>query len=116
MIKSPLTQQARPKSFRPKIAELYAILFDQDDDRPADSDGFWEEFFLLRPDKVRLEERLEGLRTDDTLHLQHETQQLFHRAINQVKAGRSPNAANALDVRQSEVVAAFKFDTYQLRL
>lgn len=67
---SPLTQQARPSSFQPKIIGLYDDLFKQDDDDLAYSDAFWGEFFLLRPDKAGLEQRLDGLITDDLLHLQ----------------------------------------------
>lgn len=94
---SPLTQQARPSSFQPKIIGLYDDLFKQDDDDLAYSDAFWGEFFLLRPDKVGLERRLDGLTTDDLLHLQHETQQLFVRAVSHVKHGRAPSDENALD-------------------
>lgn len=67
---SPLTQQIRPDSFQPKIIGLYDELFKQDDEDLAYSDAFWGEFFLLRPDKVGLERRLNGLTTDDLLHLQ----------------------------------------------
>ncbi len=95
---SPLTQQTRPSSFQPKIAQLYDDLFKQDDEALADSDGFWEEFFLLKPDKPRLKQLLEGLRADDLIQLQHETQQLFVRAVSQVKSGRSPSVENSLDV------------------
>ena len=96
---SPLTQQNRPSSFRPKIVQLYDDLFRQDDEELADSEGFWGEFFLLRPDKVRLEQRIEELTADDLLHMQHETQQLFSRAIHHVQSDRVPTAENALDVR-----------------
>lgn len=34
------------------------------------SDGFWQEFFLLRPDKSSLQRRLEWTSEDDLLHLQ----------------------------------------------
>ena len=67
---SPLTQQARPSSFQPKIIGLYHDLFKQDDEDLAYSDGFWGEFFLLRPDRAGLERRLDGLTTDDLLQLQ----------------------------------------------
>lgn len=96
---SPLTQQTRPSSFEPKIAQLYDILFNQEDEILADSDGFWGEFFLLKPDNPRLKQRLEILGADDLIHLQHETQQLFTRAVSQVRLGRPPSAENALDVR-----------------
>ena len=67
---SPLTQQARPSSFQPKIIGLYDDLFKQEDEDLAYSDVFWGEFFLLRPDKAGLERRLDSLTTDDLLHLQ----------------------------------------------
>ena len=96
---SPLTQQNRQTSFQPKIIQLYDDLFRQDDDELADSEGFWGEFFLLRPDKVSFEQRLEALTADDLLHMQHETQQLFLRAIDHVKSDRTQIVENALDVR-----------------
>ena len=67
---SPLTQQTRPSSFQPKIIGLYDNLLKQDDEDLAYSDGFWGEFFLLRPDKAGLQRRLDELTTDDLLHLQ----------------------------------------------
>lgn len=67
---SPLTQQTRPSSFQPKILGLYDNLFKQDDEDVAYSDGFWGEFFLLRPDKTGLQRRLDELTADDLLHLQ----------------------------------------------
>ena len=67
---SPLTQQIRPDSFQPKIIGLYDNLFKQEDEDLAFSDGFWGEFFLLRPDKAGLQQRLDELITDDLLHLQ----------------------------------------------
>ena len=67
---SPLTQQARPSSFQPKVIGLYDDLFKQDDEDLPYSDAFWAELFLLRPDKAGLERRLDGLTTDDLLHLQ----------------------------------------------
>ncbi|CAD6585565.1 MAG: hypothetical protein ASARMPREDX12_002058 [Alectoria sarmentosa] len=94
---SPLAQQARPSSFQPKIIGLYDDIFKQDDEDLVYSDGFWGEFFLLRPDKAGLERRLDRLTTNDLLHLQHETQQLFVRAVSQVKGGRAPSDENALD-------------------
>ena len=97
---SPLTQDTRPASFQPKIDRLYEDLLKQDDEDHADSDGFWGEFFLLRPDKAALQERLKVLTPEDLLHVQHETQQLFMRAVHQVKAGKAPSDEHALDVRR----------------
>ncbi len=67
---SPLTQQTRPSTFQPKIIGLYDSLFKQEDEDLAYSDGFWGEFFLLRPDKAGLQQRLDELTADDLLHLQ----------------------------------------------
>lgn len=85
---SPLTQQARPEVFQQKIVELYEALFkvgsrsysrlqlqfglihQQDEDDNEKSEGFWSEFFLLRPDKATLQRILDESTTDDLLHLQ----------------------------------------------
>ncbi|MCJ1372448.1 hypothetical protein MMC20_003672 [Loxospora ochrophaea] len=96
---SPLVQQARP-SFQPKIASLYEDLFndDGDDEELGHSEGFWQEFFLLRPDKRSLSRRLAGVSADGLLHSQHETQQLFLHAVQQMKFGKAPSDEVALDV------------------
>lgn len=67
---SPLTQQSRPTLFEPKIAHLYDDLLDQHDEDVHFSDGFWREFFLLRPDAHRLQKKLEDLSADQLLNLQ----------------------------------------------
>ena len=74
---SPLTQQLRPDSFEPKITQLYLHLFnvlanDEADeaDEAVPSEGFWREFFLLKPDKQRLYEILEPMTAFDLLHMQ----------------------------------------------
>ena len=114
---SPLTQDARPSSFQPKIDRLYEDLLKQDDEDYADSDGFWGEFFLLKPDKPALERRLQALTPEDLVHFQHETKQLFVRAVHQIKAGKSPSEEHALDVRRSTpFFARAKLDTYWFRL
>ena len=66
---SPLKQTSRPTSFQPKIASLYDELFKEEEDA-AISDGFWREFFLLKPDRLRLQAKLESLSATDLLHLQ----------------------------------------------
>ncbi|KAI9812386.1 MAG: hypothetical protein M1832_000421 [Thelocarpon impressellum] len=93
---SPLTQQTRPESFQQKIVELYEGLFKEDEDVEK-SEGFWREFFLLRPDKASLQ-RIQGdLSADDLLHLQSQTRALFSRAVAEVKNGSSPSDEIALD-------------------
>ena len=114
---SPLTQQNRPTSFQPKIVQLYDDLLRTNDEETTFSDGFWREFFILKPDRLRLQQRLERLSPNDLLHLQvligsllkpcgadgeplqHETQQLFIKAIADVHDGVSPMDEHALDVR-----------------
>ncbi|MCJ1444589.1 MAG: hypothetical protein MMC23_005091 [Stictis urceolatum] len=91
---SPLVQDARP-SFQPKIAQLYDELFH--DDEETVSEGYWTEFFLLRPDKQTFQKRLDSVDADTLLHFQHETQQLFVHAVQHLKAARSPSDEVALD-------------------
>lgn len=71
---SPLTQVSRPDTFQPKIVKLYEALFqlpnaDEDHDYEQ-SEGFWQEFFLLKPDPPSLRLVLQGLNADQMLHLQ----------------------------------------------
>lgn len=71
MEQSPLTQQLRPEIFQPKIVQLYEKLFGWDEeDYFDDTDGFWEEFFLLRPDGPNFRRVLGSLSSDDLLQLQ----------------------------------------------
>ena len=74
---SPLTQVSRPDTFQPKIVQLYQALFQlpnadaADDDQDHDhSEGFWQEFFLLKPDPPSLRRVLQSLNPDQMLHLQ----------------------------------------------
>ncbi|KAI9820691.1 MAG: hypothetical protein M1827_005060 [Pycnora praestabilis] len=94
---SPLTQQARPETFQPKVVQLYTSLFNESDDIDK-SEGFWREFFLLRPDGPNLQRVLVDLSADGLLHLQSQSQQLFWRAVQHVKAGNAPSDEIALDV------------------
>jgi hypothetical protein len=66
---SPLTLQTRPDTFQPKIAQLYESLFKEEEEIPK-SEGFWEEFFLLKPDPTSLRDILGALTADDLLHFQ----------------------------------------------
>ena len=84
---SPLTQQPRPHTFEPKVAELYLHLLgvpytllhaagsrlltlSQTEEDAVLPEGFWRELFLLNPDKKRLLQILEPLTADDLLQLQ----------------------------------------------
>ncbi|KAL8710731.1 MAG: hypothetical protein Q9220_004749 [cf. Caloplaca sp. 1 TL-2023] len=96
---SPLAQQNRPSSFQPKIDSLYDQLFSIHEEYEFSlGDGFWREFFLLRPDKASLRRRLNSLSVDDLLHIQEATQQLFRRAVDHINAGNGISDEAALDV------------------
>ncbi|GKZ39903.1 hypothetical protein AbraIFM66950_001560, partial [Aspergillus brasiliensis] len=100
-MESPLTQQSRPETFKPKIVQLYENLF-QTTDYAEPSEGFWREFFLLPPDRTRLTAVLNQLSPDETLTLQVaspliQTQQLFARAIREAASASSPVDSYALE-------------------
>ncbi|KAK0705642.1 hypothetical protein B0H67DRAFT_604399 [Lasiosphaeris hirsuta] len=80
MEQSPLTHQPRPEVFRRKIVQLYDALFKDDEDTEK-SEGFWREFFLLKPDRPALHRILEDIGPDDLVHLDLQTRQLFSRAV-----------------------------------
>ncbi|KAH7146498.1 hypothetical protein EDB81DRAFT_795392 [Dactylonectria macrodidyma] len=93
---SPLTRQLPPEVFTPKIIQLYDSLFkDEDDDEKTD--GFWAEFFLLRPDRAVLRSILAGLSPSDVLLLEDRTRELFARATAAVKTGHGVVPLHALD-------------------
>ncbi|KAL8811740.1 MAG: hypothetical protein Q9223_007468 [Gallowayella weberi] len=95
---SPLTRQTRPGSFQPKIDSLYEQLFKlHEDEEPDFGDGFWNEFFLLRPDRASLQRRLESISVDDLLHIQGATQQLFQQAVARINSGDAVSDGSALD-------------------
>ncbi|CAJ2510938.1 Uu.00g065630.m01.CDS01 [Anthostomella pinea] len=118
---SPLTQQARPDIFQPKIVQLYEVLFkvrefcipqsyvglgiadngtpsDQDlDVEPYQPEGFWREFFLLNPDQASLQRILAELGPDHLINLQPQTRQLFFRAVACLKKGGGIADLHALE-------------------
>ncbi|KAI6084378.1 DUF1741-domain-containing protein [Hypoxylon rubiginosum] len=95
---SPLTQQARPETFQPKIVQLYEALFKDDTDLEGDKpEGFWRELFLLKPERSSLQEILAKLGPDDVLNLQIQTQQLFFRAVECLKKGSGVAHLHALE-------------------
>ncbi|KAE8374758.1 hypothetical protein BDV26DRAFT_284011 [Aspergillus bertholletiae] len=95
-MESPLTQQTRPETFKPKVVQLYENLFHTSDYHEP-SEGFWREFFLLPPDRSQLSSILDKLSPDETLNLQVQTQQLFTRAIREAASGASPVDSYALE-------------------
>ncbi|KAI9717458.1 MAG: hypothetical protein M1828_007220 [Chrysothrix sp. TS-e1954] len=96
MDESPLTLQARPDTFQPKIVGLYEQLFESES-LLEHAEGFWSEVFLLKPDQAKLRETLEALSPEALLQHQIPTQELFHRAAYQLRTGASPSDENALD-------------------
>ncbi|KXJ96470.1 hypothetical protein Micbo1qcDRAFT_1020 [Microdochium bolleyi] len=85
---SPLTQQARPDVFQPKVVQLYTALFKEDGEEDIEhSEGFWREFFLLKPDRPSLQTILGQLSPDDLIALQPQTRQIFARSVAALKHG-----------------------------
>ncbi|KAI4934971.1 hypothetical protein J4E86_011413 [Alternaria arbusti] len=95
---SPLTQDTRPEIFQPKIISLYETLFKEDDEEVELSAGFWQEFFLHRPDPTGLQRILSSVTPDEMLHQQAHSQQLFGQAILRVKQASAPADEIALEV------------------
>ncbi|KAM4059271.1 UPF0588 membrane protein C20F10.02c [Hirsutella rhossiliensis] len=93
---SPLTRQPPPEVFTPKIVELYSSLFKDDEDGDK-SDGFWTEFFLLRPDRSTLRRMLNDLPPSHALLLEGRTRDVFARAIGTVKTGQGLAPLHGLD-------------------
>ncbi|KEQ97897.1 hypothetical protein AUEXF2481DRAFT_77795 [Aureobasidium subglaciale EXF-2481] len=93
---SPLTQQSRPDTFEPKVAQLYRQLF-KDREEEEKSEGFWREFFLLKPDNARFGQSLDDLEAIDLLHVSHHCEQFVSHAIAYARSGSSPSDENALD-------------------
>ena len=109
---SPLIQQLRPDIFEPKIVQLYLHLFnvlanDDNLEDPVPSEGFWREFFLLRPDKQRLFEILEPMTASELLHMHVQTQTFFRRTIAEAGSGQSPRNENALENLSAFLSAVF---------
>lgn len=67
------------------------------------SEGFWTEFFLLKPHPPGLVAQIAPLTEDDLLHLQSVTRQLFERNVAAFKIGHSPQDEVALDVSYTPV-------------
>lgn len=97
---SPLTQQARPEIFQHKVVQLYEALFKDDADHENDiekPEGFWREFFLLKPDRPTLQRILSELSPDHLIALQVQTRQLFFRAVECLRKGTNIASLHALE-------------------
>ncbi|KEZ45446.1 Uncharacterized protein SAPIO_CDS1754 [Scedosporium apiospermum] len=94
---SPLTRQLPPEVFQPKVVHLYESLFKDDEDDGEKSEGFWREFFLLRPDRPSLKRILDALNPTDLLHLETQTRSLFSTAVAVAKDGRNDSDIHALE-------------------
>jgi hypothetical protein len=80
----------------------------QEDEEDTElSDGFWQEFFLHRPDSAGLKRILGSVPPDEMLHLQSHSQQLVRCAIQRVKQGRAPADEVALEVRWPPIHNAY---------
>lgn len=77
----------------------------QEDDDADKSEGFWKEFFLLKPDRKALRTILNNIRPSDILLFEAQTQELFARAIAALKSGHASAPSNALDVRGFDKLA-----------
>ncbi|KAH6618993.1 hypothetical protein C7974DRAFT_40293 [Boeremia exigua] len=94
---SPLTQVSRPELFQPKIISLYETLFQDEEEDVELTEGFWQEFFLHRPDSAGLKRILGAISPDEMLHRQAHSQQLFRRAIQTAKLAKPPSDEVALE-------------------
>ncbi|KAK1820922.1 hypothetical protein LTR12_004634 [Friedmanniomyces endolithicus] len=99
---SPLTQQARPEVFEPKVVGLYKRLLTNvhDDEIPQ---GFWAELFLLRPDLPRLQQVLENADAGLLIQSQHHSHQLL---IQSIAALKVVAGLDNVDAVFSELVAS----------
>ncbi|EAA34333.2 DUF1741-domain-containing protein [Neurospora crassa] len=126
MEQSPLTQQPRPEAFQAKIVQLYQELFkdhDHDEDldshyhSPTQTEGFWAEFFILKPARSSLRQILDPISASDLLHLYSaQTQQLFSRAVSALKPTRPSSSASASSQTQSQNKQANALDTLSVFL
>lgn len=108
-----MTQQPRPEAFQPKIVRLYEAVFREEDDHEK-TEGFWKEFFLLKPDLPALRRILDELGPGDLLHIELQTQELFARAVATLRTSQGLAAElHALDTLKAFLgaVLAKKYST-----
>lgn len=93
---SPLTRQTQ-ESFQPKIVQLYSELFNLIDEDFSPSEGFWREFYLLKPEKQKFTDILEPLTAHDLLHINRQTRNFVQKSISEVASESEPQNENALE-------------------
>ncbi|KAH8881190.1 DUF1741-domain-containing protein [Thozetella sp. PMI_491] len=105
MEQSPLTHDPRPEVFQQKIVQLYDELFQGDDDEDH-PEGFWREFFLLKPDRASLRRILDGIAPGELQDDELRTRQLFSRAVAALKNPQGQVAdLHALDTLSTFLIA-----------
>lgn len=70
----------------------------QDEEDSERSEGFWREFFLLKPDQATLRTILDGLGPGDLLHIELQTRELFTKAVAHLRTTHGVADSHALDV------------------
>lgn len=68
------------------------------------SEGFWREFFLLKPDRTSLRRDLDELTPGDLLQIEEQTRELFSRSVKALKGAQGVAELHALDVWQKTPV------------
>lgn len=105
---SPLTRDVH-ESLQPKIIQLYSTVFtltQQDQDEPTlPSEGFWSEFFLLKPSRRHFHDILEPLSAGSILSINQQTRNYIRRSIYEIKSGVEPRAEHALENLAAFLVA-----------
>jgi len=86
-----------------------SLIAQQSDDDREKSEGFWREFFLLKPDRASLRRILDALPPGDLLHLEPQTRQLFARSVAALRDSQGAADLHALDVRilRGEAICSF---------
>lgn len=86
----------------PNAPDHHVDILQQTDDEPVEpSEGFWQEFFLHKPEPAGLKRVLASTAPDEMLHQQAHSQQLFRQAILRIKQAKAPADDIALEVRHA---------------
>ncbi|OIW25753.1 DUF1741-domain-containing protein [Coniochaeta ligniaria NRRL 30616] len=77
----------------------------RDEDESEKTEGFWREFFLLKPDQTALRTILDGLGPGDLLHIELQTRELFTRAVSNLRTTHGVADLHALDTLKTFLAA-----------